>query len=182
MGRSRTPIGTFGDFTFETLDSGKTRARVRFRDDDGRLRLVQATGPTPKAAEHALKEKLAARGTYQSGYGELSPDSTFPRLVEVWLEDLDLEGRIAPSTRGLYERNMRHLVMPAFEHYLLREITISKVDRFLKTWPRSATAAPNRPRSSSTWPSGWRCGMRRSPATRSPAPPGYANHRPRPWP
>lgn len=28
---------------------------------------------------------------------------------------------------------MRQLVMPAFEHYLLREITVRKVDQFIKT-------------------------------------------------
>jgi integrase len=39
---------------------------------------------------------------------------------------------LAPSTRGLYERNMRQLVMPAFEHYTLREITVRTVDQFIK--------------------------------------------------
>lgn len=42
----------------------------------------------------------------------LTADSSFGKLVELWLEDLDLEGRIAPSTRQLYEWNMRHLVLP----------------------------------------------------------------------
>mgnify|MGYP003353848322 CR=1 FL=1 len=37
-----------------------------------------------------------------------------------------------PSTRALYERNMRQIVLPAFEGYMLREITVSKVDRFIK--------------------------------------------------
>jgi integrase len=50
----------------------------------------------------------------------------------VWLEDLDLEGKLAPSTRALYERNMRQLVMPVFEGYALREITVRKVDQFIK--------------------------------------------------
>jgi integrase len=50
----------------------------------------------------------------------------------VWLADLDLEGKVAESTRALYERNMRQLVMPVFEGYALREITVSKVDQFLK--------------------------------------------------
>ncbi len=48
------------------------------------------------------------------------------------LADLDLEGRLAPSTRDLYERNMLGLVRPAFEGLRLREITVSRVDRFLK--------------------------------------------------
>ena len=65
--------------------------------------------------------------------GELTGDTPFGTLVEVWLNDLDLESSLAPSTRGLYERNIRQLVMPAFEHYVLREITVRKVDQFVKT-------------------------------------------------
>ena len=132
MSRPRTPIGTFGEIDFRTNPGGRVRARARVRDDDGQLRPVEATGSTRKAAERNLKEKLARRGTYSAGMGELSADTPFPRLVEVWLEDLDLEGRIAIITRDLYERDMRTLVLPAFEHFTLREISISKIDRFLK--------------------------------------------------
>lgn len=39
---------------------------------------------------------------------------------------------LASSTRALYERNMRQLVVPAFEHYALREISVRKVDQFIK--------------------------------------------------
>jgi hypothetical protein len=46
-GRPRTAIGTFGGFTFVSAPNGKVRARVRYRDDDGQLRLVQATGDSP---------------------------------------------------------------------------------------------------------------------------------------
>lgn len=132
MSRPRTPIGTFGEIDFTMNPDGRVRARVRFRDDDGQLRRVEAAGLTRKAAERRLKEKLASRGTYAAGMGELCADTPFPTLVEVWLEDLDLEDRIAVSTRDLYERDMRTLVMPAFEHFTLREISISKIDRFLK--------------------------------------------------
>lgn len=132
MARPRTPIGTFGDTTFIPAGGGKVKARVRFRDHDGQLRLVQATGANRPGAERALKEKLAKRERYAPGGGELSPDSSFRQLVDVWLEDLDLEGKLAESTRALYERNMRQLVMPAFENYLLREISVRKVDQFIK--------------------------------------------------
>ncbi len=64
---------------------------------------------------------------------EITADSSISKLVAVWLADLDLENKLAPSTRALYERNMRQLVMPAFEHYLLREITVRQVDQFIKT-------------------------------------------------
>ncbi|MCL2780650.1 MAG: site-specific integrase [Actinomycetia bacterium] len=133
MARPRTVIGTFGDFSYVDTTGGRVKARVRFRDDDGQLRQVQATGTSRKAAERELKAKLAKRARYAGGVGELSADSPFMRLVEVWLADLDLEGKIAPSTRSLYEWNMRKLVLPAFEHFTLREVTVSRVDRFIKT-------------------------------------------------
>jgi integrase len=41
--------------------------------------------------------------------------------------------KLAPSTRALYERNMRQLVVPAFENFTLREINVRKVDQFIKT-------------------------------------------------
>lgn len=132
MGRPRTAIGTFGEFTYVPASNGRIKARVRFRDDDGQLRLVQATGDTRKSAERALKQKLTRRDRFSAGSRDLSADSTFGRLVEVWLADLDLTDRLASSTRALYERNMRQLVMPAFEFHTLREINVRKVDQFIK--------------------------------------------------
>ena len=125
-------MGTFGEIGFESTPDGRVLAMARYRDDDGKLRRVKATADTARAAERLLKSRLAKR-SHQGGNGELRPDSTFGQLVEVWLEDLDLEDRLAPTTRALYERNMRQLVVPAFENFQLREITVSKVDRFLKS-------------------------------------------------
>lgn len=133
MARPRTPVGTFGEIEFRKLANGTVRARTRFRDHDGQLRRIEASADTRTRAEHRLKEKLAARSGFSTGFGELAPDSSFGQLVEVWLEDLDLEGKLAQSTRPLYERNMRQLVLPAFENLLLREISVRKVDQFIKT-------------------------------------------------
>ena len=133
MARPRTPIGTFGDIDFTTLGPERVRARTRIRDFDGRVRRVEATAPSKKLAEHGLKEKLVQRATLAGGSRQLTPDSSFKELVEVWLADLDLEGGLAPSTRTLYERNMRQLVLPAFEHYTLREVTIGRIELFLKS-------------------------------------------------
>lgn len=132
MGRPRTPIGTFGDITYVKVSGARVRARTRYRDDDGHVRRVSATGATNKEAERNLKKVLSQRPSHVAS-GELTGDTSFGKLVEVWLEDLDLENKLAPSTRALYERNMRQLVMPAFEHYVLREITVRKVDLFIKT-------------------------------------------------
>src|SRR5664279_4087462 len=130
MGRPRTPIGTFGDITYVKVAGERVRARTRFRDDDGHVRRVSATGTSNKDAERNLKKVLAQRASHVAT-GEITGDSSFAKLVEVWLEDLDLENKIAPSTRALYERNMRQLVMPAFGSYILREITVRKVDQFI---------------------------------------------------
>ena len=130
MGRPRTPIGTFGQISFSG-GGRKVRARTRYRDDDGRIRRVQASGATEADAGRRLKAALAQRESRRA-YGELSPDSSFATLVKVWLEDLDLDGELARSTRDLYERDMRTIVLPAFEHLLLREIMVSRVDRFLR--------------------------------------------------
>jgi integrase len=132
MARPRTPIGTFGNITYVKVAGGRVKARARFRDDDGQVRRVSATGASNKEAERNLKQVLAQRASHVAS-GEITGDTSFAKLVEVWLEDLDLENKLAPSTRALYERNMRQLVIPAFKHYLLREITVRKVDQFIKT-------------------------------------------------
>lgn len=92
---------------------------------------------------------------------------------KVWLDDLDLQGKLAPSTRALYERNMRQLVMPAFEHYTLREITVRKVDQFIKTL--AATKSYSMAKQARTVLSlafGLRFGTTRSRRTRSGTPRG----------
>lgn len=106
MGRLRTPIGTFGDITYVKMPGGRVRARTRYRDDDGQIRRVSATGSSNKDALRALKASLASHPSHVST-GEVTGDSSFETLVEIWLEDLDITNKLAPSTRSLYERNMR---------------------------------------------------------------------------
>ena len=48
MARPRTPIGAFGDISFATMPNGQVQARTRFRDDDGKIRRVAATGPVAR--------------------------------------------------------------------------------------------------------------------------------------
>lgn len=132
MSRQRLTIGTFGEIGFFTGPNGRVIARARYRDWDGKNRLVQATGDTQRVAELALKAKFAERSLFQPGGSALTPDSPFPDLVAYWLEDLELEDRLSKTTLQLYERNMRTLVLPAFEHLTLREIGVARCDHFLK--------------------------------------------------
>ena len=136
MSAPRLSIGTFGDIGFFHTAGGRVIARVRYRDWDGRTRLVQTTGDNPKAAERALKAKLAERGLFQPSPSALTPDSRFPDLVAYWLEDLELEGRISTRTLQLYQRNMETLVLPAFANLTLREIGVARCDQFLKQLAR----------------------------------------------
>ncbi|MFJ2553105.1 tyrosine-type recombinase/integrase [Microbacterium sp. NPDC087591] len=132
MSRQRLTIGTFGEIGYLPTAAGRIVARARYRDWDGKTRLVQATGETRKAAERSLKVKLADRSLFQPTSSVLTPDSPFPDLVTYWLEDLDLEDRLSKRTRQLYERNMQTLVMPAFRNLTLREIGVARCDHFLK--------------------------------------------------
>jgi hypothetical protein len=132
MSRPRIPIGGYGEIAFVTRGRGKVEARTRFRDWDGQTRLVQATAASRAAAEAELKKRLTLRNAFQPVDTALTPDSPFPALVDYWLADLDLEGRIAPATRFYYERDMRRLVLPAFKGFTLREIGVARCDALLK--------------------------------------------------
>jgi len=132
VGRPRTPIGTFGIIATRIQPSGNHVAKARYRDWDGKNRLVQATGSSRSAAERKLKRKLAERSLYQPGFNGMSADSPFPELVAYWLEDMEIEDRLSRTTRNLYERDMRTLVLPAFKDLTLREIGVARCDYFLK--------------------------------------------------
>ena len=132
MARPRLTIGTFGAIETHTVPSGRFEARTRYRDWDGRSRMVQATGNTATAAERALKAQLAQRHLLQPTSSSLTPDSLFPDLVTYWLGDIAREDRISQTTRNLYERNMRTLVLPDFRHLTLREIGVVRCDGFIQ--------------------------------------------------
>ncbi len=132
MSRQRLPIGSHGAITVMNLPDGRVEVRARYRDFDGKSRLVSARTNSRSAAEAALRKRLAERHLFQPVDTTLSLDSLFGELVDYWLADIDLEGRLAPSTRFNYERDMRQLVLPAFGHLTLREIGVARCDALLK--------------------------------------------------
>ncbi|WP_342000340.1 site-specific integrase [Microbacterium sp. LWH7-1.2] len=132
MSRARLAIGTFGEIGFLTAENGRVIARARYRDWDGRTRLVQVSAETRTLAERALKVKLSARSMFQPSTTVLTADSLFSQLVDYWLDDLDQDERLSTTTRQLYERDMRTLVMPAIGNLTLREIGVARCDQLLK--------------------------------------------------
>lgn len=117
---------------------------VRYRDFDGKARLVLARASTKSAALAELKKRLAQRDLYQPVDTTLTLDSLFGELVDYWLADLDLENRIAASTWHNYEDAMRELVLPAFQHLTLREIGVARCDALLKQLGRLSYARSRR--------------------------------------
>ncbi|WGY02912.1 tyrosine-type recombinase/integrase [Nocardioides sp. QY071] len=129
-GRPRTPVGAFG--VVNVRRTGRlTKAETRIRDADGRVRRVTASAATAAAARQRLHDKLRTRPAFGRG-GTLSADSPFPSLVALWLEDLDLQD-LAEGTKESYRDLIRLHVLPAFEHFMLGEITTGRVEWFLKS-------------------------------------------------
>jgi hypothetical protein len=61
--------------------------------------------------------------------------SPFSLLDEAWLADLRMDVDRADSTKELYERELRTLVLPTFEHFTLREVTVGRTEHFLTRNP-----------------------------------------------
>jgi hypothetical protein len=67
VGRPPLPLGTYGKILFLAQPSGQVKARVKFRDFDGRVRQVGRVASSRAAAERALKADLANRQAVSSG-------------------------------------------------------------------------------------------------------------------
>lgn len=129
-GRPRTAIGTFGEIGY-VRRRGRVRAYARFRDVDGRLRAVEATARSERAAAALIKARLLSRPGYGSG-GALRLSSPFGDLCELWLADLELQD-ISDGTKQNYRDDLRLHVRPVFDNYQLGEITTGRVEWFLKS-------------------------------------------------
>lgn len=141
MTRPVQPLGTFGAIKVIREGSGGYLATTRYRDFDGGYRRVKKTGPTARAAENALKAKIAEVGE-RSRRGDLDRWTPLDEVAEVWREEERGSERIAPQTMDKYEDVVRGIVLPALGSLRLGELTVGTVDRFLKriTEDRSAQA------------------------------------------
>lgn len=131
-GRPRIGIGTFGGIRTTGTPSGKVQAITRYRDWDGRARRVTTTRATKAQAIAALKRKVADRDAAGDNGDALTANSLFPTLAELWLDEIRAAPDLPDGTKEVYETQLRTLLMPAFEHLALREITVTRVERFLK--------------------------------------------------
>ncbi len=128
-GRPRLPISTFGAITTQQVSLGIFRSVTRFRDWDGQTRKVTATGSSRNAAQAALKSDLAAR-LRAGGSGDLlTASSPFLALAAAWMEDVMLDVDRSQGTKDTY---LRVLVLPFFENFTIREVTVGRIELFLR--------------------------------------------------
>jgi integrase len=131
MGRPPTALGTYGAVSYESTSAGRPTARVRYRDYDGKVRRVSATGKTKAAALAALKTKLRDRQTPAGA--DLSEKTRVSELSRLFIKEKTDDGSVRPSTIRQYEHAADAHVVPALGELRLMELRPPVVDLFLRT-------------------------------------------------
>ncbi len=128
MGRPPLPLGTAGKILFVPMANGQMQARAKFRDFDGRVRLVAKCASSPAAAERALKIELANRQT-PGGTGATVASNHVSDLAQLWL---DAPHGWSTGTERTYRSVIRNQVVPALGELRLREVSAGVVSRALR--------------------------------------------------
>lgn len=130
MSRSVQPLGTYGSIAVRKLGA-KYAATTRYRDMDGDYLRIQATANSQTKATNALKAKIAEQ-VDTAGDSDLDRD-TSPATSRAtgWMR-FELPGgrrrrRSMPTSAA-----WKVAVLPALGQLRLRELTVGRVDRFLK--------------------------------------------------
>ncbi|ADB31176.1 integrase family protein [Kribbella flavida DSM 17836] len=139
MARPPLPIGTWGKIRTKvtaTDDRGrptKAEAIAKFRDFDGRTRVVQANGRTPNDASNRLRQKLKERSEKARG-GELTGLHRFAEAADLWI--VKFEGMVESGSRSAgsldtYRRQLTNHVLPALGQVRLAEATTPLIDKVI---------------------------------------------------
>jgi hypothetical protein len=109
MPRTPLPIGTWGEISTRTMKPNMTKkngkpvkhlAHARFRDHDGKVRAVTATGTTNTAARTALLLKLQNRAKTNRS-AELTAAHKVNQLLDLWERRFEDWSRTARDRRPL---------------------------------------------------------------------------------
>lgn len=130
MARPRLELGTWGKVTRSEISPGKHRARARFRDFTGRTKQVEAYGKSGAEAERRLLKTL--RDRVQSAGDTISGSTTVSALGKIWTARLD-RSDLSSQTIGQYKDHLHRFIEPALGELLLVEVTVSRIDGFLRT-------------------------------------------------
>lgn len=135
MGRPPLPLGTFGKILFVPSPGGQIQARAKFRDFDGRVRLVSKQGVSRAAAERALKQELTRRQTPATG-GAITNTTRVAELADAWVASAASGWSI--TTDRLYRTVVAKHVKPAVGQLRVQEVTAGLVSRALRTMAERA--------------------------------------------
>lgn len=141
MGRPPLLVGTFGKVSFMRRDNGTIQARAKYRDYDGRVRLVSKSGSSRAAAERSLKEELTHRQTPASS-GATSSGTRVDELADVWLA---FPHGWSTGTQRTYQSAVRSQIRPALGALRIAEVSPGVISRAL-----TAMAARSGPGSAKT--------------------------------
>lgn len=122
-------LETWGKIRRTTVH-GQPAAVARYRDSDGRTRLMQRQGKTPADAERRLVAAMRARLSPASL--DLTGRSTVGVACERWLTGPDVQG-FSTGTVRRYEAAVKSLIGDGFDGVRLSEVTVPRVDRFLQS-------------------------------------------------
>jgi integrase len=137
MGRPPMPIGTYGKIrTYPLASGGGFRATTMFRDNDGRTRPVERRGRSAAAAVRELKKALKERTGPADG--EVTGDTRVRVIADLYLAEV--KRRRQGTTYDTYALHMRNHVLPAFGEMRAREVTVMRVDAFLRACERTMQA------------------------------------------
>lgn len=133
MARRGLALGEWGE-VMVLRASGRSpyKARARFRGFDGRIRLVEKRGSSPRAARKALVAELEERARRVSS--QLHGGTTFEEAAGMWLSRLERlaeMGQRSPGTVQTYRFQLGRHVLPRLGGLRLQEITTPLLDRFV---------------------------------------------------
>lgn len=121
------------------LDTGRHRARAKYRDYDGVTRVVERFGKTGAAAERALVEALRDRSN--AGRGDvITGDTTIADLAAAWLVTVETADKLAEQSLYQYRRAVASRILPALGAVRIREAGVGLLDRFLRGIDSPSTA------------------------------------------
>ncbi len=129
-GRPPLPLGTWGEIWVTRAGSG-WRARTRFRDVDGRTRLVSKTAKTKGAARNALVESLTRR-VAPIADAEITSETPLADVVNRYYDMRVEQGKWAANTRNRYRGILDDHIIPRIGGLQAQEVTVGRVDTFLQ--------------------------------------------------
>lgn len=130
VGRPPLELGTAGQVRIYPQGGG-FRARVLYRDYDGKTRDLERTGTTRGAAQRALTAAVRDRARVE-GAEDIRGDTVLAVVAEQWFRELTDAGR-SPSTLQAYRDRLDNQVLPALGSVRVRELTVGLVDRHLNS-------------------------------------------------